>query len=286
MSRTMPRSSRLPGRLTELTTRILELLHTSECLTSAYVMELLNVGIAERHNVCYVLSVLGGVGLLSRATRQRGCHRRWYRAPGSRKDCVKRNIGIIYLHVRTNPGVFCVRDLAERLSVPLRRMYDIVQVLMGLGVVTDPETGNHKLATPLPSDPVLPWHRALDYVWGDSREPTLSSHVVQSVPPECQVARITSDTPISKSPSTAVESDGTESESLENKAGRMDTTDLPFGNFQFDDFTMELPESKVDWTNTDSLRGCLLWLDVETEDVFPFKRNTGYPTPLDFAKMI
>jgi len=263
---------------------MLHLLPTAESVTSQSVVEVLNLDISEKGRVSYVLSELGGLGLLSRGRRTSGCNVQWFPVPGCRKACTKSNIGITYLYVRTNPGVFRASDLVKGLNIKAHNMYEILHVLMGLGVVTMAKPGLYKTATP--SNPALPWQQTLDDIWGNSNEPTTNSLVVRGEHPECKVACITGDNPMSKSVSISAESNGTQSESHESQVGRTDITDLTLENFPFDEFTMDFPESKVDWTHADSLRESILWLDMETEGLFSFKKDTACPTPKDIAQLL
>jgi hypothetical protein len=67
-----------------------------------------------------------------------------------------------------------------------------------------------------------------------------------------------------------------------------DTEDLPLYTFDTQDILMNIPEGRVDWTNTDSLLESLLWLDKDSdsnpETVFGFQQedceqDSTCPTP-------
>ena len=250
---------------------MLQLLHTSESFTCQSVMKLLDFKNEAKSMVRDVLFGLKGIGLVTRARKKfRYVDMQWYWLQGTRTDCMKSNIGLAYLYIRANPGVFCTLDLAKVLNVNRRRIYDIFHILSGLSVLTKVGHGRYETATLLHSDPVLPWQQVLDDIWGDSNELTSTSHVNQSDSPECQVPCITSDCSMLKSDikneglqpvSILVESNSTQMKSHESEVWSKDTTGLTFEDLPFDELMMDFLEGKVDCTDTDSLQWCM-----DTED--------------------
>lgn len=182
----MPCSSeRQPALLTRLTVRMLQLMPTLQTFTYRSAIRLLN-----RNNVSSrlydVLCTLEGVGLLLKHDKQYKCMTQWYPMPKCNAASMKKYARVIYQYVRTNKGLFNVRDLVTRFNIQLRRMYDIFSVLKAIGVVTNVGMGCYKTA-PL-WDSKIYWKRALDNIWGDPPEmQVVQGHGTYS---QCKSAKI------------------------------------------------------------------------------------------------
>lgn len=178
----MPRSpAHSHAHLTILTKQMLQLMQILMTFTYKFAVELLNVdNKAAKRRLYDVLCALEGIGLLSKNNKRYTCRTQWYQLPRFKDDSLKRYIGIIYRHVRINPGVFHLRDLAEIFNITPHRMYDIFCILKVIGTVTKMKGECYDTAA-LPQSELEPyWKLALDNIWGDSPE----VQVVQSESPE------------------------------------------------------------------------------------------------------
>jgi len=83
------------------------------------------------------------------------------------------------------------------------------------------------------------------------------------------------------------EANGTQTKSLPKKGCCIDATGLTLEELPFEEFTMDFPETKDNWTDKDGLRKSLLGLAMESEERFKFNENTAtYPTAQDIIDNI